>query len=433
MFVPDAHATEVLKLIDGQRDIAAIVADLAARYDAPADAIRTDVDAMLADLRSPRGSSAMTAPPPLGLIAELTHRCPLQCPYCSNPLDLERAAAELDTATWLRVLDQAAEIGILQVHLTGGEPLARRDCAELVAHASGRGLYTNLITSGVTLDDRAMAALTAAGIDHIQLSFQDVDPSENDRFGASPGGFAKKQAAAARIRAAGLPLTLNFVIHRANAGRVPQMIAMAEALGADRTEIAHVQYYGWGLVNRNALLPTLVQLHAATAAVDEARARLSGRMVIDYVVPDYHAARPKACMGGWAQRFINISPAGRAMPCHAAETLPGFDFPSVRDTSLSDIWHRSDAFLRFRGTGWMKEPCRSCDRREVDWGGCRCQAFALLGDLHATDPACALSPDHAVMQAAVSESEQPSGGYVFRKPRKEVVLSEGASKQGLLF
>ncbi len=365
----------------------------------------------------------MTTPPPLGLIAELTHRCPLQCPYCSNPLDLERAATELDTATWLRVLDQAAEIGVLQVHLTGGEPLARRDCAELVAHASARGLYTNLITSGVTLDDRAMAALMQAGIDHIQLSFQDVDPSENDRFGASPNAFAKKQAAAARIRQAGLPLTLNFVIHRANAGRVPQMIAMAEELGADRTEIAHVQYYGWGLVNRAALLPTLDQLHAATDAVEAARARLSGRMVIDYVVPDYHAARPKACMGGWAQRFINISPAGRAMPCHAAETLPGFTFPSVRDTSLYDIWHNSDAFLRFRGTGWMKEPCRSCDRREIDWGGCRCQAFALLGDMHATDPACELSPDHAVMQAAVTESEGVTGAYVFRKPRKETVLT----------
>ncbi len=364
----------------------------------------------------------MTAPPPLGLIAELTHRCPLQCPYCSNPLDLERAAAELDTASWLRVLDQAADIGILQVHLTGGEPLARRDCVALVAHASGRGLYTNLITSGVTLDDRAMAALMDAGIDHIQLSFQDVDPTENDRFGASPGAFAKKQGAAARIRQAGLPLTVNFVIHRANAGRVPQMIAMAEELHADRTEIAHVQYYGWGLVNRSALLPTLEQLHAATQAVDEARQRLSGRMVIDYVVPDYHAARPKACMGGWAQRFINISPAGRAMPCHAAETLPGFTFPNVRDTSLADIWHHSDAFLRFRGTGWMKDPCRSCDRREIDWGGCRCQAFALLGDLHATDPACALSPDHAVMQAAVTESEGSAGTFVFRKPRKEAVL-----------
>jgi pyrroloquinoline quinone biosynthesis protein E len=357
-------------------------------------------------------------PPPLGLIAELTHRCPLQCPYCSNPLELERAATELDTAGWKSVLDQAADIGVLQVHFTGGEPVARRDLPELVAHATARGLYTNIITSGVTLDDRVMAALKQAGIDHIQLSFQDVLEAENDFLGGSPGAFAKKKAAAARIQGAGLPLTLNFVIHRANAGRVPEMIAMAEALGADRTEIAHVQYYGWGLVNRAALLPSLAQLHAATDAVEAARERLSGSMVIDYVVPDYHAARPKACMGGWARRFINISPSGKAMPCHAAETLPGFTFPSVRDTSLTDIWHHSDAFLRFRGTDWMREPCRSCDRREIDWGGCRCQAFALLGDLTATDPACELSPDHGVMQAAVAESEQPSRDLTFRRMAK---------------
>jgi len=356
------------------------------------------------------------APPPLGLIAELTHRCPLSCPYCSNPLELERASSELDTETWHRVLDQAAAIGILQIHFTGGEPLVRRDLAELVRHASALGLYTNIITSGVTLDDRAIAALASAGVDHIQLSFQDVDPASNDMIGDSRGAFAKKQAAAARIREAGLPLTLNFVVHRENVARVPQMIGMAEALHAERTEIAHVQYYGWGLVNRAALLPSRAQLEAATEAVEAARVRLSGRMVIDYVVPDYHAARPKACMGGWAQRFINISPSGRAMPCHAAETLPGFIFPSVRETTLSDIWHNSDAFLRFRGTDWMREPCRSCDRREIDWGGCRCQAFALLGDLAATDPACELSPDHAVMQDAVRESGP--GAYVFRRLEK---------------
>ncbi len=360
----------------------------------------------------------MSVAPPLGLIAELTHRCPLACPYCSNPLDLARAAAELDTAGWMRVLDQAAAIGILQAHFTGGEPLARRDLPALVAHAAGQGLYTNVITSGVTLDDRAMAALVQAGVDHIQLSFQDSEPDENDRLGASPGAFAKKQAAAARIRAAGLPLTMNFVIHRANAGRVGQMLALAEALRADRTEIAHVQYYGWGLVNRAALLPSLVQLQEATATVEAARRRLSGRMVIDYVVPDYHAARPKACMGGWAQRFINISPAGLAMPCHAAETLPGFTFPNVRHATLHEIWHASDAFVRFRGTGWMREPCRSCDRREIDWGGCRCQAFALTGQMDATDPACALSPDHAMMQAALSESEAGTPELVFRTARR---------------
>jgi pyrroloquinoline quinone biosynthesis protein E len=270
----------------------------------------------------------------------------------------------------------------------------------------------------VTLDDRMMASLMQAGVDHIQLSFQDVDEAANDFFGDSPGAYTKKKAAAARIQGAGLPLTLNFVIHRQNADRVPEMIAMAEVLGAERTEIAHVQYYGWGLVNRAALLPTLAQLHAATDAVEAARLRLSGRMVIDYVVPDYHAARPKACMGGWARRFINISPSGHAMPCHAAETLPGFTFPSVSDTSLADIWNSSDAFLRFRGTAWMPEPCRSCDRREIDWGGCRCQAFALLGDMNATDPACELSPQHHVMQEAVTDSQQPTRPYIFRKLAK---------------
>ncbi len=366
----------------------------------------------------------MSFPPPLGLIAELTHRCPLSCPYCSNPLDLERAATELDTAGWLSVLDQAASLGVLQVHFTGGEPAARRDLATLIRRAADRGLYSNVITSGVTLDDRLMAALMDAGVDHIQLSFQDVDPDANDAFGASPGAFVKKQAAAARIRAAGLPLTLNFVVHRANAGRVPAMIEMAEALHADRTEIAHVQYYGWGLVNRAALLPSRAQLEAATRVVEAARLRLAGRMVIDYVVPDYHAARPKACMGGWAQRFINISPSGRAMPCHAAETLPGFSFPSVRDTSLADIWNESDAFLRFRGTGWMPEPCRSCDRKEIDWGGCRCQAFALLGDMNATDPACELSPRHGVTQDAVSESEDSQPPFRFRRLDTRLSLSK---------
>jgi pyrroloquinoline quinone biosynthesis protein E len=351
----------------------------------------------------------------MGLIAELTHRCPLQCPYCSNPLALEPATTELDTAAWLRVMDEASALGVLQMHFTGGEPMARRDHVTLIRHAAMLGLYTNLITSGVTLDDRAMVALMAAGIDHIQLSFQDIDPAENDRTGAHQGAFTKKQAAAARIRAAGLPLTLNFVLHRNNVARTGAMISFAEQQGAARLELAHVQYYGWGLRNRAALLPTRSQLDACTALVDEARARLRGQMVIDYVVPDYHASRPKACMGGWARRIMNISPAGLAMPCHAAETLPGFTFPSVRDDSLAWIWAESDAFTRFRGTAWMPEPCRSCDRREIDWGGCRCQAFALLGDAALTDPACDLSPDHHVMAEATRETPAPA--YIFRRMR----------------
>lgn len=342
--------------------------------------------------------------PPMGLIAELTHRCPLACAYCSNPVELSRASAELDTAAWLRVFEEAAKLGVLHLHLTGGEPMARKDLPQLVKGAASLQLYTNLITSGVLLDDVAMAALLDAGIDHIQLSFQDIAEREADRSAGLDGAHARKLAAARRIREAGLPLTLNFVVHRGNVDRTADMLALGEALGAARIEIAHVQYYGWGLLNRSALLPTVAQLEAATAAVEVARVRFKGRIVVDYVVPDYYATRPKACMGGWAQRFINISPAGKAMPCHAAETLPGFVFPSVREQSLAEIWSDSDAFQRFRGTGWAPEPCRSCDRLEIDWGGCRCQAFALTGDATRTDPACALSPDHALMQEAARQA-----------------------------
>jgi len=349
--------------------------------------------------------------PPMGLLAELTHRCPLQCPYCSNPLELERAGAELDTASWLRVLDEAAALGVLQVHFSGGEPTARKDLPALVRRAAERQMYTNLITSGVLLDAAMMDTLAGAGIDHVQLSFQDVEPGSADRIGGYAGGHRRKLEAAALIRRAGVPLTANFVVHRQNVSRVPAMIALGTELGAGRIEIAHVQYYGWGLVNRDTLLPDRAQLDFATAAVEEARDRLRGRVVIDYVVPDYHAARPKACMGGWARRFINISPAGKALPCHAAESLPGLEFPSVRDTALAEIWHHSPAFLRFRGTEWMPEPCRSCDRREIDWGGCRCQAFALTGDAARTDPACALSPDHALMAEAVAARREAAFTY----------------------
>ncbi|MBV9777175.1 MAG: pyrroloquinoline quinone biosynthesis protein PqqE [Acetobacteraceae bacterium] len=349
--------------------------------------------------------------PPMGLLAELTHRCPLQCPYCSNPLELERAGSELDTATWLRVLDEAAALGVLQVHFSGGEPTARKDLPALVRRAAERQMYSNLITSGVLLDAAAMDTLAGAGIDHVQLSFQDVEPGSADRIGGYSGGHRRKLEAAALIRRAGVPLTANFVVHRHNIARVPAMIALGTELGAGRIEIAHVQYYGWGLVNRNTLLPDRTQLDFATASVEEARDRLRGRVVIDYVTPDYHAARPKACMGGWARRFINISPAGKALPCHAAESLPGLEFPSVRDTALAEIWHHSPAFQRFRGTDWMPEPCRSCDRREIDWGGCRCQAFALTGDAARTDPACALAPDHALMAEAVAARRETAFTY----------------------
>ncbi len=349
--------------------------------------------------------------PPMGLLAELTHRCPLQCPYCSNPLALERAGSELDTATWLRVLDEAAVLGVLQVHFSGGEPTARKDLPLLVRRAAERQLYSNLITSGVLLDAAMMDTLAGAGIDHVQLSFQDVEPGSADRIGGFSGGHRRKLEAARLIRQAGVALTANFVVHRHNVERIPEMIALGADLGAGRIEIAHVQYYGWGLINRHTLLPDRGQLDFATAAVENAQAQLKGRVVIDYVTPDYHAARPKACMGGWARRFINISPAGKALPCHAAESLPGFEYPSVRDTALAAIWHDSPAFRRFRGTEWMPEPCRSCDRREIDWGGCRCQAFALTGDAANVDPACALSPDHAVMAEAVAARRDTAFTY----------------------
>lgn len=337
----------------------------------------------------------------MALIAELTHRCPLQCAYCSNPLTLDAPRSELPTEDWLRVLDEAAAIGVLQVHFSGGEPLARRDLPVLVAHASAAGLYTNIITSGVLLTDAIMASLLEAGIDHIQLSFQHARADEADRFGGYRGGHAKKLEAARRIREAGLPLTTNFVIHRQNAGDIEEMIALGEALISERIEIAHVQYYGWALLNRGALLPNREQLAHVNGVVAAARERLKGRIAIDYVVPDYHAALPKACMGGWGNRFINISPTGKALPCHAAETLPGLTFPSVRKESLTAIWTTSEAFARFRGTDWMPSPCQGCDRREIDWGGCRCQALAMAGDAALTDPACHRSPQHHLMAEAV--------------------------------
>lgn len=352
-------------------------------------------------------------PPPMSLLAELTHRCPLQCPYCSNPLSLERREAELDTADWLRVLAEAAALGVLQVHFSGGEPMARPDLPVLVRYAAEQGLYTNLITSGVLMDAPALAALVAAGLDHVQLSFQDVMPDEADRIGGFRGGHARKLAAARLMAADGIPLTLNFVIHRQNCARVPDMIALAAGLGAARVEIAHTQYHGWALANRAALLPDRVQLDAATCAVEQARARYGSALAIDYVTPDYHGSRPKPCMGGWGQRFLNVTPDGQVLPCHAAQTIPGLLFPNVRTGSLHEIWTGAPAFQRFRGTGWMPEPCQSCALKEVDWGGCRCQALALGGDAASTDPTCARAPAHGRIAQILADrpAEPPPLAY----------------------
>jgi pyrroloquinoline quinone biosynthesis protein E len=352
-------------------------------------------------------------PTPLGLLAELTHRCPLGCPYCSNPLKLDPRADELDTATWARVFREAAALGVLQVHLSGGEPAARRDLLEITAAARQAGLYANLITSAVGLTEKTLNALADAGLDHVQISIQDSEQASADRIAGYDGAFARKRAFAAQVVGLGLPLTVNAVIHRANIERIGDLVELALALGAGRVEIAHVQYYGWALENRAALMPTRAQVERAVAEVERLRARHHGRIVIDAVVPDYYARYPKPCVGGWGRRSLNVTPAGRVLPCHAAESIPGLEFWSVAEHSLADIWASSPAFRAFRGTDWMQEPCASCPRRHEDFGGCRCQAFALTGDARATDPVCHLSPKHAIVEtlAAVQENAE----YVYRR------------------
>jgi PqqA peptide cyclase len=346
-------------------------------------------------------------PKPLGLLAELTHRCPLACPYCSNPVDLERRSAELDLATWTRVFAEAAALGVLHVHLSGGEPGARGDLEEITAAAAREGLYTNLITSGVGIDAGRFERLAAAGLDHVQVSIQDADEGEADRFAGLKGAHRRKREAARAIVSAGLPLTINAVIHRGNADRAGAMVAEAVALGARRIEIAHAQYYGWALANRAALLPSPAQVEAVREAVERLRREHLGRIVIDYVAPDYFGSRPKPCMNGWGRQSLNVDPAGRALPCHAAATIPGLTFWSVRERSLAEIWEHSPAFNAFRGTAWMREPCASCPRAAVDFGGCRCQALALTGDARNTDPVCALSPMHAVVAEARAAAPAP--------------------------
>ena len=353
--------------------------------------------------------------PPLGLLAELTHRCPLACPYCSNPLDLERRSAELDTATWLRVFDEAAALGVLQLHLSGGEPASRPDLVALVGGAAKAGLYTNLITSGIGLDRARLDGLAAAGLDHVQLSVQHVREDEADRIAGYRGAHAKKRAFAREVAAAGLPLTINAVIHRANIDAVEALVAEAVTLGARRIEVAHAQYYGWGLKNRAALMPTAAQAAAARASVERLREELRGAIVIDYVAADHFGRFPKPCMSGWGRRSLNVNPAGRVLPCHAAETIPGLSFWNVQDRPLKEIWEQSPAFNAFRGTDWMREPCASCARKEIDFGGCRCQALALTGDAANTDPVCVYSPARARIAAAVEEAQGGAADLAYRR------------------
>ncbi len=362
-----------------------------------------------------RVNSVARAGPPLGMLAELTHRCPLQCPYCSNPIQLLKAADELDTETWLSAFSQAADLGVMQVHLSGGEPTLRRDLEDFVGALAARGVYTNLITAGVTLTPDRIKQLADRGLDHVQLSLQAVDPEISDRIGNYRQSLEKKLGVARWIREAGLPLTLNAPTHRHNIGQTRALIELALELEADRLEIAHVQYYGWAARNRAALLPDYERVLEEAAVVGEAKDRLKGVLNIDYVTPDYYAQFPKPCMGGWAKDVITIKPEGKALPCHAAESLP-LAFDTVKEKPLHAIWYDSAAFNRFRGLDWMQEPCRSCPRKEVDFGGCRCQAFALTGDAEAADPACSLSARHHLMAevaGAATAAEPPP--FIYRR------------------
>lgn len=334
---------------------------------------------------------------PLSLIAELTHRCPLHCLYCSNPVEMRKAAEELTTEDWERVFREAADLGILQLNLTGGEPLIRKDLAALIASGRRSGLYVNMITSGVGLSEERLAELVEAGLEHLQLSFQDLEEASANHI-AGTRAHAIKLALAPVIRKFPLAFTVNLVVHRMNLDRLPQFITMAEELSPDRLEIAHVQYYGWALKNRSMLMPTEEQVQRSLEIVANAKERLRGKIQLESVVPDYFASFPKACVGGWGRQMMLVDPAGNALPCHAAAVISNLEFDNVRTHELGWIWHNSNAFQRFRGDAWMPDTCSKCPRKEVDFGGCRCQAYLLTGNANAIDPVCRYSPSHGLLE-----------------------------------
>jgi len=371
--------------------------------------------------------SAAADTPPLWLLAELTYACPLQCPYCSNPVNFARRGRELDTDEWLRVLRQGRALGAAQLGFSGGEPLVRRDLEQLIREARRLGYYTNLITSAVGMDADRVAALREAGLDHVQISFQAGAAAANDAIAGS-AVFEHKRAMARAVKAAGFPLVLCFVLHRDNLEQVGDMLRLAVELEADYVELATVQYYGWALLNRERLLPSCDQLARAELAVEVHRRRFPDSPKVFYVVPDYHEGRPKACMNGWGRVFLAVAPDGTALPCHAAAELP-LTFPNVRERDLEWIWRHSPAFNRFRGEGWMREPCRSCPQRTKDHGGCRCQAYLLTGEAENADPACSLAPHHGVVEAAVAAAHAgPASAPVYRNVRNS--LRRVARKSG---
>ena len=430
----DAVGAAVLALCDGARSVDAMVGELAAAYSAPAEIIARDVTKLLQDLadkRLLRDGPDTFAPPalsglaqayprfaggPAGLLAELTHRCPLQCPYCSNPLEMERVNAELDAETWGDVFRQAAAIGVLQLHLSGGEPTARNDLPRIVELATEAGLYVNLITSGVLLTRDRLERLAALGLDHVQLSIQDVDPDNADHIANYRGGLARKREVARWTRELGMGLTINAPMHRQNIDNLPRIIDFALEYDAQRIEVAHIQYYAWAERNRAALIPPRDKFEASVGLVEEARARHLGVLAFDFVIHDHYAKWPKACMGGWGRSILVATPSGRILPCHAAQTLPGLSFDKVSQRPLAEIWRHGAAFEAYRGEAWMKEPCRSCERKSVDFGGCRCQAYAVSHDASAADPACQKSASHADFAAlALAESQLPPPPFVYRR------------------
>jgi pyrroloquinoline quinone biosynthesis protein E len=350
---------------------------------------------------------------PYGLLAELTYRCPLHCPYCSNPLSLS-TGDELTLDEWTSVLTQARDLGVLQLHLSGGEPLQCRYLTQLVGVARGLSLYTNLITSAIGLTEAKAEQLKAAGLDHIQISIQAADSVLSDRIAGTPS-FDRKLEAARMVKRLGFPLTMNVVLHRANVDQIPELLAIAEDLNADRLELAHTQYYGWALQNRTALMPTREQLNRIEPIVRAAIDRLAGRMQILYVIPDYFAEFPKPCMGGWASRQLTVRPNGDVLPCQAADQIPNLAVENARRQPLAWIWNESPMFERFRGLDWMQEPCRSCPRKTIDFGGCRCQAAMLTGDAAATDPVCVLSPRHALVADAVQAANEVMPEFTYRR------------------
>ncbi|MGO8764094.1 MAG: pyrroloquinoline quinone biosynthesis protein PqqE [Limisphaerales bacterium] len=366
-----------------------------------------------------------SVPRPFSLLAEITHACPLHCPYCSNPLQLASRDNELSTGDWKRVLKEAAELGVLHAGFSGGEPLQRPDLAELVAAARAAGLYSNLITSSLGLNRRRAEELKHAGLDSVQISFQSDEPSLADRI-AGTLAHAKKLEAAQIVRELDFPLTINVVLHRGNIERLDSIIAFAEKLGAERLELANTQYYGWAFKNRAALLPSRLQVERAASIAAAAKKRLFGKMEVLFVVPDYYSDRPKPCMHGWGQKHLTVNPVGEVLPCPTAHEIKSLRFDTVREKSLRWIWNESGAFNRFRGTEWMPDPCRSCEFREVDFGGCRCQAALIAGDAAMTDPACSFSPHRQKLTQFVEENQPKPIPFSSKTNSGEILFRQNA-------